>query len=190
MEVEKVLSLMEQKDFEQSRKELEGLEDAASSEEETAQVLYLQGLLSLEEGDYVEGRNFIQRVVGEYYDSRLYAFGESSKIRVLGAERVASLAGDRGYFEDVIWLQDMLGGDARLDWCVIRNASGKDLGKTKLGDLLEFQKIRAYLKGGRKDQARQALGMAFLLRGMARTDQGVVDIPEEIEKMEESLGTQ
>jgi len=181
---------MEQKDFEQSRKELENLEKAASSEEETPQVLYLQGLLALEEGRYAEGRDLIWKVVGEYYDSRFYAFGESSKIRVIGAERVATLAGDGGYFEDVIWLQDMLGGDARLDWCAVRDASGKDWGKTKLGDLLEFQKIRAYLKAGEKDQARQALGMAFLLRGMARTDQGVVDISEEIKKMEGALGTQ
>ncbi|HPJ26122.1 MAG TPA: hypothetical protein PLA80_08245 [Synergistaceae bacterium] len=128
-------------------------------------------------------------MIGEYYDSRLYVFGESSKIRILGAEKVATFAGNQGHPEDVIWLQDMLGGDARLDWCVIRDASGKEMEKTKLADLLEFQKIRSHLEAGQKEEARQALGMAFLLRGKARTDEGVVDIPQKVKEMEKLLGT-
>jgi len=125
--------------------------------------------------------------VGEYYDARLYAFGESTRLRVLGAERIATLAGDLGHPEDVLWLEEMLGGDARLDWYLLRDASGADLGRTKLSDLLEFQKIRAYLQAGDSDKAQEALGRAFLLRGKARTSGRIVDIVEQVKKFEATL---
>lgn len=179
-----MLTLLESGSFEDVRQELELLETSQFSEEQAAQVLYLQGLLALEEGRYEEGRDFIWQIVGEYYDFRLYAFGESPRLRVLGAERVATLAGDLGYPEDVLWLEEMLGGDARLDWYLLRDASGADLGRTKLSDLLEFQKIRAYLQTGDLDKAQEILGRAFLLRGKARTSEGVVDIEEQVKEFE------
>jgi tetratricopeptide (TPR) repeat protein len=182
--VEKVLTLQEKGSFEDARKELELLKNAQFSEEQTAQVLYLQGLLALEEGRYEEGRDFIWQIVGEYYDFRLYAFGESPRLRVLGAERVATLAGDLGHPEDVLWLEEMLGGDARLDWYLLRDPSGADLGRTKLSDLLEFQKIRAYLQTGDFQKAQEALGRAFLLRGKARASGDIVDIAEQVKEFE------
>jgi hypothetical protein len=97
------------------------------------------------------------------------------------------LAGDLGHPEDILWLEDMLGGDARLDWYLLRDASGNNLEKTKLSDLLEFQKIRAYFTQGDREKAREALGRAFLLRGKARTSEGVVDISEKVKDFERLL---
>jgi len=182
-----VLSLLEGGSFGDCQKELDLLEKSLTSEGETAQVLYLQGLLALEEGSYEKGRDLIWQVIGEYYDFRLFAFGESTRLRVLGAERVAVLAGDLGHPEDILWLEDMLGGDARLDWYLLRDASGNNLEKTKLSDLLEFQKIRAYFTQGDREKAREALGRAFLLRGKARTSEGVVDISEKVKDFERLL---
>ena len=179
-----MLTLLEGGSFGDVSKELELLQKSRLSEEQTAQVLYLWGLLALEEGRYEEGRDFIWQIVGEYYDARLYAFGDSPRLRVLGAERVATLAGDLGHPEDVLWLEEMLGGDARLDWYLLRDPSGADLGRTKLSDLLEFQKIRAYLQAGDSQKAQEALGRAFLLRGKARTSRGIVDMAEQVMEFE------
>ncbi len=182
-----MLDLLEKKETGQARNALKIMEKGALKDEQKGHVLYLQGLLALET-DPSLGRELLKQVLKEHYSQRLAAKNKVYRLRVLAGERLAAFAGDRGYPQDVSWLEEIFGRDARTNWYNPVDSSGKPLGKTKMGDLFKFQKIRAYLKKGQTEEARKALKEAFLLKGKAATSQGIVDMAQEVRSLKTSLG--
>jgi len=148
------------------------------------EAAYLIGAAFLRRGDYDKGREWMFRVIAQYYDANATLWGGSEKVRNLAAVELAYFAGDRGRAGDIEVLAASLDRDLRTDRITVRDFSGKDFGRNKVADLLLFHRARAYKNAKMGAKALEVLKQLSYVSGNVFVEGRVEGLPEAVAKLQ------
>lgn len=144
---------------------------------------YIAGASLMRSGKYEDGKGLMLSAIGSCYGASVKIWGETEHLRTLIAGETSLHAGDRGDYTTIQTLENKLAKDLVVDRLLVRDAKGILQGKTKLADILRFNKARAYSTAKMPEEAKKVLQELEFASGKVFVDGEVTGLQEAIGKL-------